>query len=443
MSQAQLNRLGKANRITAPNSIIRVSKVAMKIAMIVGDFPVLSETFILNQITGLIDRGHSVDIYALEALTVDTSGNTSKVHPDVEKYHLLNRTYYSPPMPANYLLRVLKGLGLLSANCYKNPLALLQSLNAFKYGKQATSLRILYRTLQLVGKESYDIIHCQFGMYAPDGMLLRNIGALKGKLITSFRGYDISGYVQERGDDVYNQLFETGDFFLTNCEYFKRRLLKLGCNENKLVVHGSGIDCSRFLFTPRRPQPDEPIRIATTGRLVEKKGIEYSIRAIAELADITQNVEYNIIGDGPLREELQQLIQELNLGDKVKLLGWKQQQELIEILNNSHIFIAACVTGKDGNQDAPVNTLKEAMAMGMPVIGTLHGGIPELILDGISGFLVPERDVNAIAEKLGYLIKHPEVWPEMGRAGRAYVEEYYDTNKLNDELVEIYRQLLT
>lgn len=411
--------------------------------MIVGDFPVLSETFILNQITGLIDRGHSVDIYALEALVVDTSVNTSKVHPDVEKYHLLNRTYYGPPMPANYFLRVLKGLGLLSATYYKNPLALLQSLNVFKYGKQSASLRLLYRTLQLVGKESYDIIHCQFGMYAPDGMFLRNIGALKGKLITAFRGYDISGYVQECGDDVYNQLFETGDFFLTNCEYFKRRLLNLGCNEKKLVVHGSGIDCSRFLFTPRRPQPDEPIRIATTGRLVEKKGIEYSIRAIAKLADVNHNIEYNIIGDGPLREELQQLIQELNLTDKVKLLGWKQQQELIEILNNSHIFIAACVTGKDGNQDAPVNTLKEAMAMGMPVIGTLHGGIPELIIDGISGFLVPERDVNAIAEKLGYLIKHPEVWPEMGRAGRAYVEEHYDTNKLNDELVEIYRQLLT
>lgn len=411
----------------------------MKIAMIVGDFPVLSETFILNQITGLIDRGHSVDIYAFEALEV----STTKVHPDVEKYHLLNRTYYGPPMPANYFLRALKGIRLLSANCYKNPLALLQSLNVFKYGKSSASLRLLYRTLQFVGKESYDIIHCQFGMYAPDGMWLRNIGILRGKLITSFRGYDISGYVQERGDDFYNQLFETGDFFLTNCEYFKRRLLKLGCKEKKLVVHGSGIDCSRFLFTPRRLQPDEPIRIATTGRLVEKKGIEYSIRAIALLADVNQNIEYNVIGDGPLREELQQLIQELNLSDKVKLLGWQQQQELIEILNNSHIFIAACVTGKDGDQDAPVNTLKEAMAMGMPVIGTLHGGIPELILDGISGFLVPERDVNAIAEKLGYLIKHPEVWPEMGRAGRAYVEEHYDTNKLNDELVEIYRQLLT
>ena len=76
--------------------------------------------------------------------------------------------------------------------------------------------------------------------------------------------------------------------------------------------------------------------------------------------------------------------------------------------------------------------------MGLPVIGTQHGGIPELIEDGVSGFLVPERDVDHLVEKLAYLIEHPEVWLAMGQAGRAYVEEHYDINKLNDQLVEIY-----
>jgi colanic acid/amylovoran biosynthesis glycosyltransferase len=100
------------------------------------------------------------------------------------------------------------------------------------------------------------------------------------------------------------------------------------------------------------------------------------------------------------------------------------------------------VTGKDGNQDAPVNTLKEAMAMGLPVISTKHGGIPELVQDGVSGFLVPERDANAIATKLSYLITHPEIWEAMGKAGRARVEKQYDMDKLNDELVDIYQQIL-
>ncbi len=408
----------------------------MKIAFIVGRFPVLSETFILNQITGLIDRGHEVDIYSLQP------ANNSKMHPGVEKYHLLDRTYYMPRIPDGFFSRVRKGLELLSTNWYKDPLVWLRSLNVFKYREQAASLSLLYTVIPLLGKGAYDIIHCQFGIYGLKAMSFRNLGALKGKLITSFRGHDISRYLKECGNDVYNELFETGDFFLTNSEYFKRRLIELGCAPKKVRVHWSAIDCTRFAFSPRRPHPDGRIRIATTGRLVEKKGIEYSIRAVAKLAKVNQNIEYNIIGDGPLKEDLQQLIQKLDVSDTVKLLGWKQQQEIVEILNNSHIFVASCVTGNDGNEEGIPNVLKEAMAMGLPVIGTLHAGIPELIEDGISGFLVPERDVDAIAEKLSYLIEHPQVWTEMGRAGRARVEADYDMNKLNDELVEIYQQLL-
>lgn len=408
----------------------------MRIAVIVGQFPALSETFILNQITGLINRGHEVDIYSLKP------GKTSKVHPDVEKYNLLERTYYVPRIPGNFFLRAIKGFGLLAANCYKDPLVLLRSLNVFKYRDQAASLSLLYTVIPLLGKKPYDIIHCQFGMYGLKGIVLRDIGAFKGKLITSFRGHDISRYLKECGSDVYNELFVKGDFFLTNCDYFKHRLLKLGCDQKKVVVLRSGLDSSKFVFTPRSPHPDGRVRIATTGRLVEKKGIEYCIRAVAKLHPAQrQNIEYNIIGDGPLRDKFQQLIQELDVSDTVKLLGWKQQQELIEILNNSHIFIAPSVTASDGNQDAPVNTLKEAMAMGLPVISTLHGGIPELVEDGISGFLVPERDASAIAEKLSYLISHPQVWLEMGRAGRARVEQQYDLNKLNDQLVKVYQQL--
>lgn len=408
----------------------------MKIAFMVWQFPVLSETFILNQITGLIARGHEVDIYA------HVPGDTSKVHPDVEKYKLLDRTYYVPQIPDNLVWRLLKGIGLLYANYKKDPLVLLRSLNIFKYGLRAASLWLVYAMTPLLGKEPYDIIHGQFGTDGLNGMFLRDIGAIKGKLITTFRGFDISTYVQQQGDRIYDQLFAKGDFFLTNCKFFKSRLLKLGCDQKKVVVHYSGIDCSRFVFTPRHPQPDGGVRIAMTGRLVEKKGIEYTIRAVAGLAKVYP-LEYNIIGEGPLREDLQQLIHDLDVSTTVKLLGQKNQQELIEILNNSHIFIAASVTARDGNQDAPINVLKEAMAMGLPVVSTHHGGIPELVEDGISGFLVPERDADALADKLSYLIEHPEIWPQMGRAGRAYVEKYFDMHKLNDELVEIYQQLLS
>ena len=156
----------------------------------------------------------------------------------------------------------------------------------------------------------------------------------------------------------------------------------------------------------------------STGRLVEKKGLEYSIRAITRIMQHHPNIRYTIIGDGSLKPDLQQLIEELALSQQVSLLGWRKQEEVIKILDRSQILVAPSVTAADGNQDAPVNTLKEAMAMGLPVIGTLHGGIPELIEDAVSGFLVPERNPEAISEKLSYLIEHPEIWVSMGQAGR-------------------------
>ena len=408
----------------------------MKIAFIVGHFPQLSETFILNQATGLIDRGHQVDIYA------NSPGDTSKVHPAIAKYNLLDRTYYFPEIPDNIFRRIWKGIGLLLAGCYRDPGRFLDALNVLKYGEKALSLWLLYTVIPQFDRQ-YDIIHCQFGTQSYRAMSFQTINAPDAKLIATFRGDDISRFVREKGQNVYRKLFKAGDLFLANCEFFKRRVVELGCDKSRVFVHRSGLDSARFPFAPRSLNSGEKIRIVTTGRLVEKKGIEYGIRAVAKLALVHPNLEYNIIGDGILKEKLQELIDRLNAGNFIRLLGWKDEKEIVEILNQSHIFMAPSVTASDGNQDAPVNVLKEAMAMGLPVISTDHGGIPELVEDGISGFLVPERDAETLAEKLGILLRNPRRWREMGKAGRAYVREHYDLNTLNDTLVELYQKTLT
>ncbi|NJO81234.1 MAG: colanic acid biosynthesis glycosyltransferase WcaL [Cyanobacteria bacterium RM1_2_2] len=408
----------------------------MNVAFIVNSFPVLSETFIVNQVTGLLDRGHDVDIYA------DQLGDISKVHPDVTQYNLLERTHFLPAIPVNHLERLWQGIGIFAAQVARNPGLTLQSLNFLKYGEPAVSLWLLYTAIPDLQK-CYDIVHCQFGTQCFRGMAFRAINSPNAKLITTFRGDDISRFVQERGTQIYDRLFKTGDFFLANCDFFRDRAVQIGCNPSRIAVHRSGLDCNKFTLKPRQFPVDGRVRIATTGRLVEKKGIEYSIRAVAKLSVTHPNIEYNIIGDGPLRDQFQQMIQELGVSDKVNLLGWKNEREIIEILDATHIFVAPSVTASDGNQDAPINVLKEASALGLPVISTYHGGIPELIQDGVSGFLVPERDADALADKLKHLLDHPDVWTPMGQAGRAYVEAHYNLHKLNDTLVKIYQQLVS
>ena len=407
----------------------------MKIAFIVGEFPILSETFILNQITGLIDRGHEVDIYA------EIKGNTNHVHPSVNTYQLLEKTYYLPQIPESILERIIKGFYLIAQLGIQDPIRTLQSLNIFKYGKQSLFLWLLYSLIPNFNQD-YDIIHCQFGHLSFKGMAFQAINSPQAKLITIFRGFDISTFVEMKGKYIYNKLFNQGDFFLANCEFFRKKAITLGCPENLIKVHFSGLDCKQFTFKTRYLEKDEKISVATTGRLVEKKGIEYSIRAVAKQAKITPNLEYNIIGDGELKLSFEKLIKELGMEDIIKLIGWKNETEIKKILDKSHIFIAPSVTAKDGNQDAPINVLKEAMAMGLPVISTYHGGIPELVENGVSGFLVPERDVDSLADKLNHLITYPETWEKMGQAGRNCVEKYYDLEILNDKLVEIYQQLI-
>ena len=168
----------------------------------------------------------------------------------------------------------------------------------------------------------------------------------------------------------------------------------------------------------------------------------YGIEAVERVIGKYPDIEYRIIGDGPMRRELESLIAALNLGERVKMLGWRDQDEVLECMKDSDILLAPSVTGKNGDQEGIPVVLMEAMAMGLPVLSTFHSGIPELVQDGVTGFLVPERDVDALVERLANLLENPEQQLEMGIAGRRRVEEHYNICRLNERLISLYEQLL-
>jgi colanic acid/amylovoran biosynthesis glycosyltransferase len=411
----------------------------MRIAFIVNQFPALSETFILNQITGLLDRGHEVDIYAY------TPRNDPEVHAEVERYNLLKHTYYmatQASMSKNKIYRLLKGIGCIITYLHKNPVAVLNSLNLTKFGKDAASCRILYKSIPFLGKAPYDIVHCHFGPLGNLGIMLKAVEAVHGKIVTTFRGYDISAYVGRNGDHIYDTLFEKGDLFLCVSEQIRGELINLGCDGRKIVTHRSGVHLTKFNSHPFGPKTGGKVRLLTIARLVEKKGIEYGIRAVAQVLKNHHDIEYKIAGDGRLKDTLQKLIEELKVSESVKLLGWQHHEQILGSLQEADILLAPSVTSQDGDREGIPGAIVEAMAWGLPVLSTRHSGIPEVIQDGESGFLVPERDAGALAERLEYLIEHPEIWQEMGKKGREFVEEHYDIDKLNDRLVEIYQGLL-
>lgn len=112
------------------------------------------------------------------------------------------------------------------------------------------------------------------------------------------------------------------------------------------------------------------------------------------------------------------------------------------MIKDSDLFLAPSVTSQDGDTEGIPVAIMEAMARGLPVLSTRHAGIPELVEDGKSGFLVPERDPDALAKKLAYLVQHQDLLPKMGRAGRNFIERHHDIEKLNDQMVQMFHQLL-
>lgn len=408
----------------------------MRIAILVSAFPLLSEAYVLAHATSLLDRGHDVTIYA------DQPAEKQPVHPDVERYGLRERIVLPPAIASNYLERGARAGGLLLANLGLSPSTLLASLNVLRYGRHASSLRLLNEALAYGGQGSYDVIHCHFGRNGIRGAHLREIGALEGKLVTTFHGNDATAYVRRHGPACYARLFEAGDLFVAVSEELRQRLIGLGCPEERIVVQHVGVDLTLFAPPTAAALAGRETRLVTTSRLVPKKGVEYGIRAAAALSKAGHAVQYTIVGDGQLRPHLEQLAFRLGAERIVRFLGWQRQPEVAAILADSDILLAPSVTAPDGDQEGIPVAIMEAMAMALPVVSTWHGGIPELVRDGVTGILVREGDTETLAAGVARLIEHPEVRAAMGQAGRARVAAEHNASIQADRLVDLYRRVL-
>ena len=407
----------------------------MKVAFILNQFPAISQTFIIDQITGLLDLGVDVEIFA------DSRAGTDKAHPDVRKYRLEERTHYSEDITKNKLLRIIQSLDLILRAGLRHPIRVLRFVFLLLIRAEGAPLRTLCRIKSFFDR-NFDIVHCHFGPNGVRALDLKEMG-IKGKIITTFHGYDANRYPMTAGKDVYKRLFKEGDIFTANTNYTKQQVVALGCQESKIRILPVGLRIDRFTFELRSAKLREPVKILTVGRLVEKKGHQYVIKALKKLITKYPDITYLIAGDGDLKDSLHSLVAELQLEQHVRFLGALDQDEVLDIYQQADIFVLASVTASDGDREGQGLVLQEAQASGLPVISTIHNGIPEGVLDGKSGFLVPERNVEALEEKLGYLIGNPEIWPEMGKCGCEFVRKNYDIRKLNEKLLRLYEELLS
>ncbi len=247
-------------------------------------------------------------------------------------------------------------------------------------------------------------------------------------------------------EDQYDALFDSASALIGVSTHICDKLRQLGAPDEKIRLLHGGIRLSKFDYDPPGPRFDgETVQCLHVGRLVEKKAPLDLLRAFhVARQHVGDDVDLHltIAGDGPMREDVEALIAELELSAQVQCLGNVPHDRVVDLMRKSHLYTQHCKTASDGDEEGQGITFVEASATGLPIITTRHNGIPDVVKDGETGFLVSEGDVEDMGEKIGYLALHPEKWPSFSETGRSRVEEHFDLTKQTRKLISIYEDIV-
>ena len=399
----------------------------MRIAIVVGSFPVVSETFIVNQITDLIDRGHQVLIFAYKKNTLDV------IHQKIIDYKLLENVHYakaaSLPLPSRYIAFFR---------------FLIKNKKHIDYRRLTRSfhLKTYEKFKWILDKAPFDIIHVHFGNIAIHIAEMRKWGYLKNTgFVTSFHGADISPHLISKNPNFYNDLIGEVDLITVNSEYTRSLLQKVSSTE-KVKILPVGLDSS--FFKKNNNSSNANFTVLFVGRLVDFKGPVLVLQIINELKERGyNNLKMKIVGEGALESELQRYIIENKLEKNIELLGALSQENVKQLMDESNLFLLPGIKDSNGRSENQGLVIQEAQAMELPVVISDVGGMKYGVLDGETGFVVKEKDIDAFTDKIEFFINNEDKRKEMGKKGREYILENYDSKLLGDKLVENYLNLIT
>ncbi|MEY2498374.1 MAG: hypothetical protein QOD12_1930 [Verrucomicrobiota bacterium] len=266
---------------------------------------------------------------------------------------------------------------------------------------------------KLLERRGADLMHIYFGHTGVH--LLPFIERWHKPCVVSFHGADVAQKkdIRDYGPKLRN-LFEAVPLVLARSKSLAERLLTLGCPPERLRINRTGVPLHEFPFVRRDPPQEGRWRFMQACRLIPKKGVATSLCAFAIFQKEFPNAELVIAGKGPLQSHLEELAEELGVSAKVHFRGFLSQSELLELYATSHFFLHPSETPPDQNQEGIPNSILEAMATGLAVLATRHGGIPEAVEEGRSGFLVEERDFEALATVMKNIVRSPLAFREMG-----------------------------
>jgi colanic acid/amylovoran biosynthesis glycosyltransferase len=285
-----------------------------------------------------------------------------------------------------------------------------------------------------------DLLHIYFGNNGLFWLPFLRTGRLP--VVVSFHGADVHVNVDSRAAKrMFQEMFAACALVLTRSESLAAPLRELGCPAAKIRIQRTGIPLDAFTYFARERPADDAWRLVQACRLVEKKGLESTLRAFASFAKQYPKSVLTIAGDGPLRGPLENLATNLQIKDRVQFTGFIPQKDLQTLYQQSHIFLHPSEQTADGNREGIPNSLLEAMATGLACVATRHGGIPEAVTNLKSGLLVDESDPVGIAAWLQRLASDSLLRYLIGKQGAETIREKFDLRTQIDKLENIYLAL--
>jgi glycosyltransferase involved in cell wall biosynthesis len=392
----------------------------MKIVYFLNEFPTLSQSFILNEVVGLENRGHNVTVIARN------NPGESIQHDELAD---LEADIYYIDSPSYIDLREISSLKVLSRDFS----AILRNNSSIKY--KLAQAYYAKRLLDIIERENLEpeLLFTHFA----------NEFSYSVEAASSYIGIpwsiEVHAYDIFRQDNVNRarHLLQYPDRIITVSEYNKRYIEEeLGIPQPTNVVP---VSVHPEKFQPGKYQGVDN-RILTVARLVEKKGIKYGIEAVEKLRKDYGDIEYHIVGKGPLRERLEEKVKEKGLQDDVKFLGHISDERLIQEYDEASVFLLPCVIAENGDRDAMPMVLKEAMSMKTPCVSTDVSAVPELIENGETGLIVESRDADGLAKATTDLLEDSEKRESFGKNSRERIEKHFSLNKKIGNLEDIFQK---
>lgn len=282
------------------------------------------------------------------------------------------------------------------------------------------------------------IIHAHFGQNGVAALKLKK--SLQIPLITSFYGYD-TGRLSSKFKPFYQKLARDGDLFLALSKNMKLDLINLGFPQDKIIIHHLGIDLHRFSVSSKNKTT--PFVFLVVARLSESKGVQDVIQAFHKIC--TSEMQIHIVGDGIYKNDLMDLVKSLKLENQILFINnFKADNPrgvVLDEMQNCDVAILTSFTPKNKSKEGTPVVLMEAQACGKPCIATKHAGIPEVVVDSQTGFLVNERDVENIAIKMKLLYTDTQLRKDMGDRARLYIENEFNQQIQMLKLAKLYNNI--